>query len=76
LTKDPRYSDDLPLWSVDGGEILFARLSEDEASLWMMQPDGSNLRQVVSELTPRPELFGAYGYINWQALWDWWRPEG
>jgi Tol biopolymer transport system component len=75
LTKDPRYSDDLPMWSVDGGEILFARLSEDEASLWMMQPDGSNLRQVVNELTPRPELFGAYSYINWQALWDWWRPE-
>lgn len=75
-TKDPRYSDDLPMWSISGEEVLFPRLSEDEASLWLMQPNGNNLHQVVSELTPRPELMGTSGYINWQALWDWWKPEG
>ena len=76
LTKDSDYTDELPLWSPDGNEILFARLSTDEASLWMVQANGQNLRQVVPEMTPLPEPAGEHGYIRWSDLWDWWRPTG
>lgn len=75
LTNDDRFRDERPLWSSEGGYILFARLNEERASLWLMKADGSNLRQVVSELTPKPDPTGEYGYINWQVLWDWWRPQ-
>jgi dipeptidyl aminopeptidase/acylaminoacyl peptidase len=74
LTDDNRFRDERPLWSADGQHILFARLSETEASLWLMTADGRSLEQVVPELTPRPDPVGEYGYIEWPALWDWWRP--
>lgn len=75
LTNDDRFRDERPLWSADGRHILFARLGEAAASLWLMKADGSDLHQVVSELTPKPDSVGGYGYINWQTLWDWWRPK-
>lgn len=74
LTNEDRFRDECPSWSSDSGYILFARLGEEEASLWLMGADGSNLRQVVSELTPKPDPTGEYGYVNWQVLWDWWQP--
>lgn len=74
LTNDDRFRDECPLWSSDGGHILFVRLGEAGASLWLMESDGNNLRQVVSELTPKPDPTGEYGYVNWRALWDWWQP--
>lgn len=33
-----------------------------------------NQHQLVTKLTPLPDPVGVYGYIEWQALWDWWRP--
>jgi len=75
LTNEDRFRDERPLWSSDGGYILFTRLGEDGASLWLIGADGSNLRQVVSELTPKPDPTGEYGYVNWQVLWDWWQPQ-
>ncbi len=74
LTGDARFRDERPLWSSDGSHLLFARLSEEGAGLWLMTEDGENLRQVVAELTPRPDPLGEYGYIDWAALWDWWQP--
>ncbi|HXF69196.1 MAG TPA: hypothetical protein VNK89_05275 [Thermoflexus sp.] len=74
LTHDDRFRDERPLWSSDGDYILFARIGEEGASLWLMRSDGSNLRQVVSELTPQPDPTGEYGYVNWRVLWDWWQP--
>lgn len=74
LTDDNRFRDERPLWSADGRHILFARLSQEGASLWLMTADGHSLQQVVPELTPLPDPLGVYGYIEWQALWDWWRP--
>jgi dipeptidyl aminopeptidase/acylaminoacyl peptidase len=74
LTGDARYRDERPLWSSNGGHILFARLSEEGAGLWLMAEDGDDLRRVVPELTPRPDPISEYGYIDWSALWDWWRP--
>lgn len=76
LTNDSLFRDERPLWSRDGQHLLFARLSEEGASLWLMGADGRDLRQVVSELTPKPDPLGEYGYVDWQALWDWWQPAG
>ncbi|MFH1906413.1 MAG: hypothetical protein ABIL11_03365 [Chloroflexota bacterium] len=74
LTNDGRFCDELPFWSVDGKHILFARLDKENTSLWFMRSNGDGLRQIVSELTPKPEPLGEYGYIDWSAWWDWWRP--
>jgi len=74
LTFDDRYRDERPLYSPSGTHILFARLGEEGASLWLMASDGSHLRQVVSELTPKPDPLGEYGYVDWQALWESWQP--
>jgi Tol biopolymer transport system component len=74
LTGDARFRDERPLWSSDDSHILFARIDEETAGLWLMTEDGDNLRQVVPELTPRPDPLGEYGYIDWSALWDWWQP--
>ncbi|HAG08938.1 MAG TPA: hypothetical protein DCK87_05165 [Desulfotomaculum sp.] len=74
LTNDDNYCDEYPLWSADGNKILFARLdNENKASLWLMQTDGSNSRQVVAELSPDHRgWFGYYGYIDWPQLFDYW----
>ena len=72
LTNDSGYRDERPLWSADGGHILFARIRDDRAGLWLMDKDGSNLRQVVEELTPAPDWFGYYGHVEWGRLFDWW----
>ncbi|MFU8773725.1 MAG: TolB family protein, partial [Anaerolineales bacterium] len=75
LTNDDRFCDELPFWSVDGKHILFARQDKENASLWLMRSNGEGITQIVSELTPKPEPLGEYGYIDWQAWWDWWRPD-
>jgi dipeptidyl aminopeptidase/acylaminoacyl peptidase len=73
LTDDAAYRDERPLWSADGSHILFARLDQSgRASLWLMRNDGSELNQVVDELTPAPDWFGYYGYIEWHRYFDWW----
>lgn len=74
LTNDDRFCDESPSWSVDGKHILFARQDKENASLWMMRSNGDGLRQIVPELTPKPEPVGEYGYIDWSAWYDWWRP--
>jgi dipeptidyl aminopeptidase/acylaminoacyl peptidase len=74
LTDDERYCDDIPEWSADGKYILFFRVDNNNASLWLMKSNGNDLHQVVPELTPKPELLGEYGFINWASWWDWWHP--
>ncbi len=74
LTDDGRYRDERPLWSADGVNILFARIGSEGASLWLMQADGANLRQVVPPLSPAPNPAGEYGYVDWSAWWDWIAP--
>jgi len=78
LTDDPAYRDEYPLWSADGGFILFARLNaEDRASLWLVPARGGEPRQIVDDLAPAPEpsplWFGYYGHVDWDMLFDWWR---
>ncbi len=74
LTGDAGYRDERPLWSADGSQIMFVRVGDQSASLWLMSAEGSDLRQVVAELTPRPDPQGEYGYIDWGDWWDWRRP--
>lgn len=41
--------DDIPAWSPDGRQILFVSGRTGIASLWIIQVDGSNLRQVTNK---------------------------
>lgn len=62
LTVDEEYCDSLPQWSPDGKNILFARLGNQSASLWFINSDGKYLRQVIPELTPKPDPLGIKGF--------------
>jgi Tol biopolymer transport system component len=76
LTDDPAYRDELPLWSADGQQILYARLDrQSRASLWLMPATGGEARQVVDDLPLVPDTtwFGDYGHIDWQTVFDWWQ---
>ncbi|MCK6624568.1 MAG: hypothetical protein L6R45_05270 [Anaerolineae bacterium] len=75
FTNDPTYRDERPLWSSDGQRILFVRMKQDQAEIWIMQADGSKQQKVVSDL-----LIGAdgrvnefFGRIDWRKWFDWWR---
>jgi Tol biopolymer transport system component len=79
LTSDPAYRDELPQWSADGTQILFARLdAQDHWSLWLMTSSGGVPREVVPEIGS-PEIAWRVGYdeqIDVRGLpdWlDWWR---
>ncbi len=76
LAADPAYRDELPLWSADGQEILFARLDQQSrASLWLVPAAGGEPRRVVPDLPldPQTSWFGYYGHLDWQDQFDWWR---
>jgi Tol biopolymer transport system component len=49
LTNDPSVSDLQPAWSPDGSRILFSsdRGDQFQLDLWVMNPDGSGVRQVT-----------------------------
>ncbi len=76
LTNEPSYRDEAPHWSADGSQILFARLDEQRfASLWMMNADGSDPKEVVDRIGSSSEpLMGYYGNIGWSGWFNWWRP--
>jgi Tol biopolymer transport system component len=74
LTNEPGDRDERPQW-VDDQRLLFARLdTEGRASLWLVDSVRGGAQQVVDELTPAPEWFGYYGYINWDELFAVWTP--
>jgi Tol biopolymer transport system component len=76
LTNDAAYQDERPIWSNDGGSILFARFNqENQASLWLVTVADGKTTQVVDQLTPNPEWFGYYGHVEWDTLYDWWKGE-
>ncbi|NSW84226.1 MAG: PD40 domain-containing protein [Syntrophothermus sp.] len=75
LTNDPAYRDERPFFSADGRYILFARLDgENKVSLWLVQPDGSGLEQVVESigLLTGDFTFGYYGAVTWNELFAYW----
>lgn len=76
LTDDPAYRDEAPLWSADGSQILFVRMDEQFfASLWLVNSDGSGLRQVVDKVGSSSDgLQGYYANVGWAGRLDWWQP--
>ncbi len=74
LTEGTTFREERPIWSSDGGHLLFARIdAKGRTSLWLATVAGDTLRQVVDELTPAPDPVDSYGHIDWGALFDWWR---
>ncbi|HLF29307.1 MAG TPA: hypothetical protein VJG32_23530 [Anaerolineae bacterium] len=74
LTDASGYRDERPLWSADGSYLLFARMDDrGRTSLWIISSSGGFPRQVVDELTPAPDPLDSYGYVDWEAYFDWWR---
>ncbi len=77
LTGDPKYRDEAPLWSADGGNLLFGRMDHDgNASLWLMESSGANLKQICplkiyDGLRDKDSWFGFYGYTDWRSAFDW-----
>jgi Tol biopolymer transport system component len=80
LTTDPRYRDEEPFWSADGGQILFGRMDYDgHTSLWLMERSGTAPKQVCrlqifDGLGNEDSWFGFYGYTDWRDAFDWRRP--
>jgi Tol biopolymer transport system component len=77
LTSDSRYRDEEPLWSPDGGHILFGRMDyEGQTSLWLMESSGSGpvevcRLQISDALGNENSWFGFYGYTDWRDAFDW-----
>jgi Tol biopolymer transport system component len=50
LTSDPKFEETFPQWSPDGNTIAFTRQpaqSPNNKSLWLMDADGANPRQIL-----------------------------
>lgn len=77
LTTDPRYRDEVPLWSAGGTHILFGRMDyEGQMSLWLMESSGGALArlcglQIFDDLGTQDSWFGFYGYTDWRDAFDW-----
>ncbi|MPZ50250.1 MAG: hypothetical protein GEU75_13300 [Dehalococcoidia bacterium] len=71
---------ELPLWSADSTQVLFACLDTgDGASLWLVPSTGGTAVQFVADISPEPQaarllLNGYQGHIDWEYLYDWWQP--
>jgi Tol biopolymer transport system component len=81
LTDDPAYRDEHPLWSLDGAQILFARVDEGgRASLWLVPSAGGEPRRIVEAMASRAQgiadpsaYLDYYGSVRWDSVFDWWR---
>jgi len=64
-----------PQW-IDSETLLVARLDGDgKVSLWQLSRAGDQEKQVVGEISPAPDWFGYYGYIDWRPYFSLWRPQ-
>ncbi len=78
LTTEAAFRDEYPQWSVDGRHILFVRLDEaGRVSLWYIPAVGGDPYMLVYGLSTADlglEPSGAFGYVPWSDLFDWWQP--
>jgi Tol biopolymer transport system component len=59
-----------PLW-IDQNTLLVARMDANgEVSLWEVSRAGGQATKVVDEITPAPDWFGYYGYIDWRQYYS------
>ncbi len=75
----PDCRQERPLWSADGEQILFACVGAGPvASLWLAPSSGGKATAVVPHVSPErlanTMLTGYRGHIDWDFLYDWWRP--
>jgi hypothetical protein len=74
VTGDSEYREESPQW-IDIQTLLVARIdAEGQASLWQVDRFSGEAQQVVEEITPAPEQFGFYGYIDWGTYFALWQP--
>jgi Tol biopolymer transport system component len=72
LTSDTRYRDEEPMWSADGGHMLFGRMDYDgNRSLWLMKANGEDAIRICELPTEEESWFGYYGYVDWRKCFDW-----
>ncbi len=71
LTNDPRYSDEVPVWSRDGRHILFVRMdAHDAITLWLMRDDGSEPRQVVAASDKDDPILNLSDWFDWSLRFN------
>jgi len=68
LTDDAAYRDEWPRWSAAGGHILFLRVHDTVASLWLVGEDGGQLQRVAENVS----IAAGAGYAEGHRLFDWW----
>lgn len=80
-TEGANCRQERPLWSADGTTLLFACVgSEPPATLWLVPAAGGKATQVAIDVSANSSqtsasIFAGYqGHIDWQFLYDWWRP--
>jgi Tol biopolymer transport system component len=77
LTGAAGWTDEAPVWSPDGGWVLFVhwRAQQDklaEPTLWAVRADGSNAQRLAA-LSPSGGFQGGIGYwdtYGWKELFD------
>ena len=76
LTDDAAFRDEHPIWASDGKTILFVRIDETgSASIWTVSPSGGPTSRLADDLNPgERDVFGTYGWMEWDSLMDWWQP--
>jgi Tol biopolymer transport system component len=87
LTDDPDYRDESPRWTADGSGIVFARIdTANSVSLWLAPISGAAPTELVGDLSPSPlgepvsglapsdDIFGFYGHLVGDRLFDLWTP--
>ncbi len=76
LTNDSDYRDQGPVWTANGDYLLFIRSDRNnKTGIWIMRPDGSELRQVAENISPVEDSLGYYGYIG-DRYFDYWSGKG
>lgn len=66
-----------PQW-IDQNTLLVAHMDANgQVSLWQVSRQGDQEAKVVDKITPAPDWFGYYGYIDWSRYFSLWRaPNG